>query len=689
MVKMPKTLEILAPAGSEQQLLAAAACGTDAVYMGGTVLNARRSAANFDDTAMAAAVEYCHVRGIKVHLALNTIVLPREIDDAQKMLQTACAIGIDAIIVQDIGLAELVRRAAPDMPLHASTQMAVHNLAGAQALEALGFSRVVLAREMSRAEIAQVIEGTALETEVFVHGALCMSVSGQCYMSSIIGERSGNRGLCAQPCRLPFYIDQKGACELSLKDLSLVEKLDDLRQLGVTSVKIEGRMKRPEYVAAAVTACLAAREGKTVDVDTLQAVFSRSGFTQGYYNDARGNEMFGTRSKDNVVSADGVLKGLAQLYRKERPRVALSGSLKLRANENISLTLSDEDGNMAVASGECPQQALNKPTTPEMLQRALEKLGGTPYYLGDVIIDCGEGLAMPVSAVNELRRTALESITKQRAQPKPTTFLPLNAGLKAADTCEVTLTGAIRTRFSTAQQMPIEQLKEVDIVILPVAEAVKVTDKAVLAKLVAELPRIDFENYKSCLPALAKLKESGVTRLIAGNLGGVWLAKQMGFMPLGDWGLNITNHLALNAYASLGCENVTASYELNFNDIKKLGGAVPYGIVAHGYLPLMITRNCPVRNEQSCGVCGGKVKMYDRLGNAFTVSCSGGKKLAEIYNCTPLYLADRLPELASFAFITLYFTTEGQEECAKVISEYKHGGEREKKTRGLYYRNLQ
>ncbi|MEF9853393.1 MAG: U32 family peptidase [Hydrogenoanaerobacterium sp.] len=690
MVNMP---EILAPAGSKEQLIAAASCGADAVYLGGAVLNARRGADNFDHCEMKQAVEYCHVRGMKVHLALNTVVLPKEEAAARHMLQTACAIGIDAVIINDMGLAAFARKNAPEMPLHASTQMSVHNLSGVRALEELGFSRVVLAREMSRDEIAAITENTTIETEVFIHGALCMCVSGQCYMSSIIGERSGNRGMCAQPCRLPFYVAQKGLCGLSLKDLSLVEKMNDLRELGVSSVKIEGRMKRPEYVAAAVTACRAAREGRLVDTNTLQSVFSRAGFTQGYYNAKRGSEMFGTRGKEDVVAADGVLKGLAQLYLHEMPRVGLSGELTLRSGEAIALKLHDSDGNEAFAAGMLPEIAVNKPTTDEMLRRALEKLGGTPYRIDDVKINCEDGLAVPVSAVNELRRTVLDGITKQRACLKPVTFVPENSGVNAGEEVysqKLPDTPPLYGRFAKAEQLPdADALAKLDLIVLPVKEAAKVLDWEIIKKLAGELPRIDFENYAGCEEALSQLKQRGIKRIFAGNLGGIWFAKQHGFTPVGDWGLNVTNAAALDAYAELGCEAVTASYELNLNDVKHIRGAVPFGMLGYGYLPLMIMRNCPVKNEKSCMECKGKAKMYDRLGNSFVVGCGGEKKLTEVYNCLPLYLADRLPELRGTGFVTLYFTTEEKAECARVINEYKSGGERENKTRGLYYRSLQ
>ena len=309
-----KKIELLAPAGNLESLLAAVHSGADAVYFGYGELNARRNAKNFDEDSLREASRICKERGVKMHMTVNTMVYDREYEQVMRTLEIACRYGIDALIVQDLGVAALVRKAAPEMPMHASTQLTVHNLSGALEAKQLGFSRVVLAREMSRSEIAAIASQAQIETEVFVHGALCMCVSGQCYMSSVIGERSGNRGLCAQPCRLPFSSGRKGdsGYALSLKDLSLAHRVQELVQLGVDSFKIEGRMKRPEYVAAAVSQFKQALEGQQADMDLMAAVFSRSGFTSGYFDGKLGREMFGTRQKEDVLSAAGVLGELAR-----------------------------------------------------------------------------------------------------------------------------------------------------------------------------------------------------------------------------------------------------------------------------------------------------------------------------------------------------------------------------------------
>ena len=413
-----KKIEILAPAGNLDSLLAGIHSGADAVYFGYGELNARRNAKNFDEQSLAEASRLCKERGVKMHMTVNTMVYDREYDEVLRTLEIACKYGIDALIVQDLGVAKIVREVAPEMKMHASTQLTVHNVSGAWQAKELGFSRVVLAREMSREEILQVTTQVPVETEVFVHGALCMCVSGQCYMSSVIGERSGNRGLCAQPCRLPFASGRKGdsGYALSLKDLSLADRVKELMALGVDSFKIEGRMKRPEYVAAAVSQFKEAVRGAQADMDLMAAVFSRSGFTKGYFDAKLGQEMFGTRQKEDVLASQKVLKKLSDMASKDVARVGVDFSFTMKENEPAMLSASDGEGHIVQAQGEIPQQALKAPTTEELVWRSLEKTGGTFYYLNSLTCDLGEGLIYPASQLNSLRREALDKLTQLRGE---------------------------------------------------------------------------------------------------------------------------------------------------------------------------------------------------------------------------------------------------------------------------------
>ena len=322
--------EILSPVGSWEMLEAAVKSGADAVYLGAKDFSARRNAQNFTNEELKKAVEYCHIRGVKVYLTLNILIKDSELESAFELAKNAYNSGIDGIIVQDLGLAKVLHDYLPELPLHASTQMSVHSISALPILSRLGFTQVVVAREMSLEDLTEFCKEAKkynITVEVFVHGALCMSVSGQCLLSAYLGSRSGNRGLCAGPCRLPFKADGGTGYDLSLKDLSLLEYIKELYEIGVRSFKIEGRMKRPEYVAAATYACKQALESGKVDCElsnTLQNVFSRSGFTSGYLENKLGKDMFGIRTKEDVISADKAFPLLHELYRKERKSVAVT-----------------------------------------------------------------------------------------------------------------------------------------------------------------------------------------------------------------------------------------------------------------------------------------------------------------------------------------------------------------------------
>ena len=300
-----KKIEILAPAGSFDSVIAAVRSGADAVYLGEKAFSARSSAKNFDDEELKKATAYCHIHGVKVYVTINTIVFDDELEKLKKAIISAAEADVDALIIQNMGVARLAHRLVPDLALHASTQMSIHTASGVKALYEMGFKRVVLAREMSKKEIEKCCE-IPVELEVFVHGALCMCVSGQCYLSAMIGARSGNRGSCAQPCRLPFSVNnQKGGHALSLKDNSIVNYLDELQNMGVASAKIEGRMKRPEYVSAAVRACVEQRDFGFISDKTqkmLRGVFSRTGFTDAYYIGKTGSHM--SVSYTHLTAAD-------------------------------------------------------------------------------------------------------------------------------------------------------------------------------------------------------------------------------------------------------------------------------------------------------------------------------------------------------------------------------------------------
>lgn len=402
-------LEILAPCGGAESLTAAVNSGANAVYLGETAFSARRNAENFTPEQLREAVRLCHLSGVKVHVALNTLVFDTELDKLEKTVEMIADCGVDAVIVQDFGVAKTIKKIA-DIPLHASTQMTVTSVSGAEMAKEAGFSRVVLAREMSLKEIERVVKSVDIETEIFVHGAICVCLSGQCYMSAMLGGRSGNRGLCAQPCRLNFTCDKRENV-LSLKDLSLIPHLREIEKIGVASVKIEGRMKRPEYVAAAVTACRKALAGETPDMENLRAVFSRSGFTDSYYNGTF-EKMQGVRTKEDVTAAPKAINELKQLYKDVYKRYSVDISAEIHDGQPSECT-AECDGVSVTVTGGVPQQAINKPSTAEDIAARLSKLGGTVFEPGKVSCNIDSGLILSASAVNSLRRDVIDKLSEK------------------------------------------------------------------------------------------------------------------------------------------------------------------------------------------------------------------------------------------------------------------------------------
>lgn len=660
--------EILAPAGSMESLVAGVRSGANAIYLGGKSFNARRNAGNFDNEEMKKAVEYCHQRGVKVYLTLNIIVSDEEMREAYNAVKDALSNGIDAFIVQDIGVAKMIREHFPTARLHGSTQMSIMSPSGAKAAEQMGFKRIVLPREMSLDEIGEIRENTSLELELFVHGALCMSVSGQCYLSSMIGSRSGNRGLCAQPCRLPFTAGGNATHALSLKDLSLVGELDKL--VGITSLKIEGRMKRPEYVSAAVSAVKKAIDGKYTPSDEfmLRSVFSRSGFTDGYLNAKLGKNMFGTRQKEDVVSASSsVLKEIAKNYEKEVPLLPVNIDFVCKNGENAVLKVTSGDKSVKVV-GDVPEKAINKPMTAESLTERLSKLGGTQFYANEVNITVDDGLILPASKINEMRREAVEKLNKTDK---------ISFKYKAFDVVRAKAKNSVpyaTASFKSAAQIPDKHPFKT--VFIPIDSTVEdfVDNRAGVV-----LPRGLFGIENELKSKLEKLKKAGVNKALCGNIGSYQLCKDMGFEVWGDFGLNVFNSVSANLI-----ERPILSFELTQSQINNIN-APDTGMFVYGYAPLMLTRNCPIKNDIGCFECNGHGCLTDRKGMKFPVICSDFP-CVEMLNCVPTYMLDRLDEIHT-DFIHFAFTVESEKQVENIISLYESGAKPDfKYTRGLYQR---
>lgn len=676
-------IEVLSPVGNKDMLTAAVRSGADAVYLGARDFNARRSADNFDSADLLDAVKYCHIRGVRVYLTLNTVLSDTEIKKALALAREAYTLGVDAVIVQDIGLARLLKEHLPNLPLHASTQLTAHSVHALPFLKSLGFSQVVASREMSERELKEFCteaKALSMTVEVFVHGALCMSMSGQCYMSAMLGGRSGNRGLCAGPCRLPFSAEGGNGYDLSLKDLSLVSHIDKLKELGVSSLKIEGRMKRPEYVAAATAVCRRAVDGEdyTALADTLYKVFSRSGFTDGYFCGKLGRDMFGIRTKDDVLLSSAVQNSLHELYRNERGSVHITGKFIAKLGAPSTFAISDGENDIFV-EGAVAEAAINKPLTRESALQNLEKTGGTPFVFDNIKTDIEDGISLGASALNSLRRQAIDALAGKRFS----IFECEETGEIEETENRTRKAPAFVGRFASPSQIPL--------------------DTSALSAVVLPLES-DFENYKFSVPLcvdiprgilneeyiktrLETAKKCGVVAAFCGNIAAVTLCNKVGIKPVFDFSMNIFNSHSAKTAEEFSAAAVTLSPELTCEQIGKIKTPLPTGIIGYGRLPLMLTRNCPIKNGHSCEKCDKNGTLTDRKGIKFPVRCRMG--YSEIFNSRPIYLAERVNEFA-VDFLTLYFTSETAEECAAIIENYKIG----KKvpfeyTRGLYYRGVE
>ena len=683
-------IEILAPVGSEEMLHAAVFSGADSVYLGFSGFNARTGAGNFDADSLKEAVRFCHARGVKVHVALNTTVYGGELAALCDAIRAVAASGADAVICQDLAVATLIGKIAPQLPRHGSTQMSVHTLQGALELKELGFTRVVLARELSLPEVEQITRHCGIETECFVHGALCMCVSGQCYLSAFLGGRSGNRGSCAGPCRLPFEANalpegKPGRLHhLSLKDNSVIDKLDQLQAIGVASAKIEGRLRTPEYVAAAVSACLAGREGRAYDRDLLKNAFSRSGFTSGYLDGKIDGTMFGVRSEADAELTKKTLPALRELYRRERSRVPVRMKLEIEEGGE-KLTVTDADGNKAFAYGDFePQPARADPT--ESLKRSLAKTGGTPFAAENIEVEMDEGpWFVPGSTVNELRREALDALLKKREVLRP--WPVQDVELEPLPQRTLPPHRTLRARFERWDQVPEQALSGVEYLILPIAQADRVP-REWRGKTLLELPRVMFGKLEEdTARRVAATQDAGFAGYEVSNIAHLRLCR--GLPMSGGFGLNVTNQVAAQFYADNGLGSVLILPETKDSDISTIapthaGKPVPTGVLVYGHMPLMVTRACPLQNIHDCAHCDKTGVLTDRKAKKFPVRCGMGVRT--IYNPVPIYMGDK-PGALTVDYGVAYFTLESREEAAAILDNIRvHAPFEGDFTRGLYFK---
>jgi len=670
--------EILAPAGNDESLLAAINCKADAVYFGVDCFNARQYADNFTLDNLAGKVEMCHKSGVKVYLTLNTLVLDSEVKQIQNVIERVTLSGVDALILQDLGVAKIVREVSPEMKMHASTQMSVQTLYGIERLEKLGFCRTVLPRELNKKEIEYIVKNSPLEIEMFVHGALCMCVSGQCLLSAFLGGRSGNRGRCAQPCRLPFSVKNGTGYDLSLKDLSLIEKLPFLQSIGVHSFKIEGRMKRAEYVAGAVTACKESLDGNYTEKrkEDLENLFSRSGFTDAYFENNLNRGMFGTRTEENKIKSASVLESYKKLY--STPQKSMDVVFRFEAKTGFKPVLEAKCGNISVSvtgENEC-EEALNVPLSAERAVSQLEKSGNTQFCVVEIKTDIGENVSVPVSVINSLRRKAFEKIENRLSS------VPERIINKTDYSFPKHTSSRIKTYVRLADVNQLDENIECDKLILPLE-----SEDAILKKYsaIAEIPRGIFGSADRIYE---KIVSSGAKEFFCSTLDSVEMVLKAGKKPVASPYLNIFNSLSLDEAEKMGLSEVAVSNELSLKQISSLCGDIKRGVVVYGRQALMTVRSCPIKNGKTCDECKRKSFLTDRKGKRFPVRCING--CSEIFNSVPLYMADKMQDIKNVDFALLYFTVEDKNEVMKTVSDYKNKRKCEGEfTRGLLYKGVE
>ncbi len=691
-------IELLAPAGSMEALRAAVQNGANAVYLGCGAFNARQSAKNFTLQALTEAVKYCHIRGVAVHLTLNTLVSDREMEEAVALIRQAAASGVDAFIVQDLGILQLCRRIAPNVPVHGSTQMTVHSLPGVLLCAAWGLQRVVLSRELSREEIAYICRNSPIEIEVFAHGALCMSYSGQCYLSSAIGGRSGNRGRCAQPCRQCYgYGRRESRYPLSLKDNCLVAYLQELQDMSVASIKLEGRMKRPEYVAAVTSVYRKALDQGSVSkpmVDTLLKAFNRQGFTDGYYTDRLGKNMFGIRQE--TAEDPAWLRLARQSYEAvENPLVDIKFHAVV-SSEGSSLTVTDPEGRSCTVAGPVPEHARTQLLTEEMLASRLSKTGGTPYRCAVATADIAPGLILSAAAVNAMRRDALNQLTAIRGRRDPVTLLkPRKLSHLGGFREQPGFTVQVTTREQITPKLMKTQLSMLYVPLHILADDLdfcrQLTRRLPVA---AVLPRIVHDGELPKLrQQLRQVKNQGVQDCLVGNLGLMLPVQETGMGIRGDFGLNIFNSHSLHALRELELKSAALSYEMTLPQVRDLSKPLATELLCYGRMPLMVTENCLIRGKTGQCACHlGPTKLVDKTGAEFPVIRDGDSCRSILLNGKKLSWLDRQEDLSRLGLwaLRIYFTTENPMEVDYVLTScvYPVPFDPGACTRGLYLRGL-
>lgn len=663
-MKLP---ELLSPAGSPEAFQAAIDGGADAIYVGGASFNARINAKNFSEDDLREAVRLAHLYGVKVYQTVNIMVYGRELKELLKAAENSAYAGVDAFIVSDLGAAELLHRHLPDMPLHASTQMSVHNSDGARLLAEYGFSRVVPARELSKKDIQTLVDENPLEVEIFIHGAMCVSHSGQCLFSSLVGGRSGNRGLCAQPCRLPYAFTEGRVGDkypLSLKDMSLAGHVREIIESGVSSLKIEGRMKSPEYVRGVTRIWRRlldeGRDATADEIGELSELFSRGGFSDGYYTGNVGRKMLGIRSEEDKQASREVEK-----FHKIGRKVPVSMKIRLAVGEPCRLTVTCKEKSVTV-EGEVPQAAINAPLDEGAVRKCMAKLGDSCFTLENIEIDLGERLMMPVSQLNALRREAVKALEDEMAAVAPQRVEEVETS-KPEGAPKQRNVG----RFCAKEQITDSAKEYFDIILLPLDRFEPIADGFVM-------PPVIFDSEKErAVDLIRKAVADGAKYAVVTNLGQVEMLKAHApkLAWIADFRFNAGNNETVCFFERLGFESTVVSAELTLPQIRDLNGSK--AAVIYGRIPLMTLEKCVTKelygDKKGCEICSrGEAEMKDRRGFVFPVIREFPHRNI-VLNSLPTQMSDREQELASAGVTDRHFlfTVESPYEVDRVIEDYK------------------
>ena len=678
-MRINKLPELLSPAGSLDAFEAAIDGGADAIYVGGASFNARINAKNFTEDDLAAAVKLAHLYGVKVYQTINIMIQGRELSELLKMAERSAMAGVDAFIVSDLGAAQLIRAHLPEMPLHGSTQMSVHSSDGALALADLGFTRVVPARELSKADIQAIVDLTPLEVEIFIHGAMCVSHSGQCLFSSLVGGRSGNRGLCAQPCRLPYACPERRVGEqypLSLKDMSLAAHVREIIESGVSSLKIEGRMKSPEYVRGVTRIWRRlldeGRDATKDEIRELSELFSRGGFSDGYYTKAIDRRMLGIRSDEDKQASREIEK-----FNKISRKVPISMHATI-VNGRPSLIRVTCGKHTVEVEGELPQAAINAPIDDSTVKKCLSKLGDSCFTLEKIEIELGDRLMMPISQLNKLRRDAVSALEQKMTATLPTVLVNI-------DPKEPEGTRKTRNvgRFSSSEQITDLARDYFDVILLPLDRYDGKADGFVM-------PPVIFDSEKGRAERLVKnAVENGAKYAVVTNLGQIAMLKKLApdTALIADFRFNVGNAQSVRFFEELGFESTVLSTELTLPQIRDVKGAK--AVIVYGRIPLMTLEKCVIKelygDKRGCEICaGGEAEMKDRRGFVFPVIREFPHRNI-VLNSLPTQMSDREQELLAAGITDRHFlfTVESPDEIDRVIRDFQLRRTPEKKVRRI------